>query len=300
MEKYYQYGEVSLTVVKRLNKKKVFLLLVIVLLLLLLLLLFVSNINRKMADIQEESELAELEDTNETLITEENIEETIPKLPILTQLGRENMQNIYKSNEKIAYITFDDGPSSNITPQILNILDQYKIKATFFVLGCNVVRYPNIVKQEYESGHYIANHGYSHAYDSVYSSAQSVLDEYVRTQQSIRDAIGIQEYCCHLFRFPGGTGGTKYRKVKNEAKQLLSDNDVLYIDWNALTNDSVGKPTEESIINDLISTVGTKNSVVILMHDNASKQLTANMLPKVLDYLIEQGYSFKNFYDVIM
>lgn len=313
MNNYYQYEEISLTVVKRLNKKKVFVLLLIILFILLMILLYVFNIHKKMLEINNDNDYAVIGDNNENnindttntnnvnIIAEAKAEkETVNKLPVLTQTGRNNMENIYITNEKVAYLTFDDGPSANITPQILSILDEYQIKATFFVLGCNVVRYPDLVKQEYQKGHYIANHGYSHAYDSIYSSPQMVLDEYIRTEGAIREAIGISEYSSHLFRFPGGTGGKKYSTVKAQAKQLLSDNDILYIDWNSLTNDSVGRPTEESIIRDLVSTVGNKNSVVILMHDAASKQLTASMLPHVLNYLIEQGYTFKTFYDVIM
>ncbi len=310
MVNYYGYDEVSLTVIKRLNKKKVFGLLLIILFILLMILLYVFNVHRKMLKVKEENQYANIDNSNtnndeqtpnqETIAEEEvNIANTV-NLPKLTQIGRENMNNIYTTNEKIAYITFDDGPSQNITPQILNILDQYKIKATFFLLGRNVARYPNLVKQEYETGHYIANHGYSHEYDTIYASAQTVLDEYRKTEQLIRTVIGQEKYCSHLFRFPGGSGGKKYRDVKTEAKQLLSDNDILYIDWNSLTNDSVGKPTQESIMNNLISTVGTKNSVVILMHDAATKQLTADMLPQVLNYLIQQGYTFKTFYDIIM
>lgn len=311
MVNYYGYEEVSLTVMKKLNKKKVFGLLLIILFILLIIFLYVFNIHKKMLKVKEENQYANVENRDsindeqtpnqETIVEEEttNIANTA-NLPKLTQVGRENMNNIYATNEKIAYITFDDGPSQNITPQILNILDQYKIKATFFLLGRNVARYPSLVKQEYETGHYIANHGYSHEYNTIYASAQTVLEEYTKTEQLIRTVIGQEEYCSHLFRFPGGSGGKKYRNVKTEAKQLLSDNDILYIDWNSLTNDSVGKPTQESIMNDLISTVGTKNSVVILMHDAATKQLTADMLPQVLNYLIEQGYTFKTFYDIIM
>ncbi len=303
----YEYEEVSLTVVKRLNKKKVFGLLVIILLILLIILLYVFNIHKKMLavkeqDINDSEIINEGDSPKQEIIDEKQESENIinnTKLPQLTQTGIENMNNIYVTNEKIAYITFDDGPSQNITPQILSILEQYNIKATFFVLGCNVARYPNLVKQEYETGHYIANHGYSHSYDAIYSSPQMVLDEYTKTEQLIRTVIGQEEYCSHLFRFPGGSGGKKYRDVKAQAKQLLADNGILYIDWNSLTNDSVGKPTEESIMNSLITTVGTKNSVVILMHDAASKQLTANMLPQILNYLIEQGYTFKTFYDII-
>lgn len=310
MVNYYGYDEVSLTVIKRLNKKKVFGLLLIILFILLMILLYVFNVHKKMLKVKEESQYANIENSN--IINDgqtpqkDTIEEEVinidnnANLPKLTQIGRENMNNIYATNEKIAYITFDDGPSQNITPQILNILDQYKIKATFFLLGRNVARYPSLVKQEYETGHYIANHGYSHEYNSIYTSAQTVLEEYTKTEQLIRTVIGEEKYCSHLFRFPGGSGGKKYKDVKTEAKQLLSENDILYIDWNSLTNDSVGKPTPESIMSNLVSTVGTKNSVVILMHDAATKQLTADMLPQVLNYLIEQGYTFKTFYDVIM
>lgn len=318
MKNYYQYEEISLVVTKKLNKKKVFCLLLIVLFILLMILLYVFSVHKKMLEISSENEHANIVENNQASTENNNIEEDnkevvsdvniiaeakdvpIKKLPVLTEEGRQNMQNIYVTNEKVAYLTFDDGPSANITPQILKILDEYQIKATFFVLGCNVARYPHIVKQEYDTGHYIANHGYSHAYDSIYSNPQVVLDEYVTTEGLVREAIGVNEYSSHLFRFPGGSGGKKYATVKAQAKQLLSDNNILYIDWNSLTNDSVGRPTEESIIRDLVSTVGNKNSVVILMHDAASKQLTASMLPHVLNYLIQQGYKFKTFYDVIM
>ena len=267
MINYYGYEEVSLTVMKKINKKKVFCLLLIILFILLMIFLYVFNMHKKMLEVKEENEYSNIENSNivnETEVIDQNTINEQPetenitnmaRLPKLTQAGRENLNNIYNTNEKIAYITFDDGPSQNITPQILNILDQYKIKATFFVLGRNVARYPNLVKQEYET----------------------------KTEQLVRTVIGEDEYCSHLFRFPGGSGGKKYRNVKTEAKQLLSDNDILYIDWNSLTNDSVGKPTEESIMSNLVSTVGTKNSVVVLMHDAATKQLTANMLPQILN-----------------
>ena len=147
MENYYQYEEISLSVVKKLNKKKVFFLLLIVLFILLMILLYVFNIQRKMskinnyasmrdntANMQTENNSFNNLNNNGTIIAEAKSEiEKENKLPVLTQVGRNNMQNIYVTNEKIAYITFDDGPSSNITPQILNILDEYQIKATFFV-----------------------------------------------------------------------------------------------------------------------------------------------------------------------
>ena len=102
-----------------------------------------------------------------------------------------------------------------------------------------------------------------------------------------------------MFRFPGGSAGGKYKKVKNEAKTLLEQNDIAYVDWNSLTNDSVGKPTYDSLIKDLKITSNGKNKIVVLMHDTGAKQLTADTLTEIIQYLKEQGYCFKNFYDIM-
>lgn len=228
-------------------------------------------------------------------------EEKKPNLPVYSENARNRMQNIYveEGEEKVVYLTFDDGPSSNITPQILQILESENVKATFFVLGSRAELYPELVKQEYETGHYIANHGYSHNYKAIYSSPEAVLNEYNTTEEIIRQAIGNGDYSSHLFRFPGGSSGGKYVKVKNAAIELLDQNNVAHINWNSLTSDAVGTPTQESIISSLISTAEGKNKVVVLMHDSGTKQLTADMLPHVIAYFRDNGYAFKNFYDIM-
>ena len=310
MKDFYGYEELGITVVKKLNKKKLAIVIgiFVAFIVLITIFIYVLHINKKMTElenqeIEENTENenlmqieTELEEQEEIVVQEEKNQ---IKLPEYTEIAKERIANIYKSEEKIAYLTFDDGPSPNITPQILEVLDNYNIKATFFLLGVNAERYPNLVKEEYQKGHYIGNHGYSHVYDRIYSSAQSVIDEYNRAEQAIRNAIEIQEYEGHLFRFPGGSVGTKYRAIKNEAKVLLEGNNIAYVDWNALTNDSVGTPTEDSIMQNLINTTENKNSVVILMHDASTKQLTADKLPWVIEYLTQQGYEFRNFYDIM-
>lgn len=199
------------------------------------------------------------EEKQEEVSVEEEQKNT--KIPVYTEEAKERMKHIYEwaeGEEKIAYLTFDDGPSENITPQILETLKNEEVKATFFVLGSRVELRPDLVKREYEEGHYIANHGYSHVYTSVYSSAQAVLDEYNNAENKIKEAIGKEEYSSHLFRFPGGSEGGKYGKVKNSAKSLLEENNISFINWNALTNDAVGKPTHESIVQDLKITSNRK------------------------------------------
>ncbi len=246
------------------------------------------------------------ESDNVTDINEPNkeIEETKEmknKIPIYTELGRENMKNVYTSTKenKRVFLTFDDGPSSNITPLILDLLKENNIKATFFTLGSRVNQNPEIVKREYQEGHYIANHGYSHVYSSIYSSKESLLDEYNKTEDAIRNAIGIPEYSSHLFRFPGGSTGGKYDKVKREYKKILGEQNVFYVDWNCLNEDSSGNRTKEQLVEFIKKYSANKNSVVVLMHDAGDKILTYETLQEVIDYFRENGYEFYNFYNVI-
>lgn len=219
-------------------------------------------------------------------------------LPAYSEEGKQRLQNIYTSGEKAVYLTFDDGPSKSVTPLILDLLKQENVKATFFVLGSRVELNPNIVKRTYEEGHYIANHGYSHIYGNIYSSKEAVLEEYNKTNQAIQNAIG-RPYNCHLFRFPGGSNGGKYRLLKSEAKTLLEENQIGCIDWNALSQDAAGAKTTEALLENVKATVGEKNTVVILMHDSGDKILTYEVLPQVIAYLREKGYAFKNFYNIM-
>lgn len=212
----------------------------------------------------------------------------------------ENVDEIYNGEEgKRVFLTFDDGPSISVTPHILDTLKKYNIKATFFVLGNRVSDNAELIKREYNEGHYIANHGYSHRYDKIYASSKNVLKEYNKTEQEIKKALGDENYSSNLFRFPGGSIGGEYDKIKEKAKIDLKRNQIAYLDWNALTNDAAGAYTKEKIIKNLKKTVGNKNNVVVLMHDAPDKILTYETLEDIIKYLQEKGYSFKNMYDLM-
>lgn len=231
---------------------------------------------------------------------EQSIENmSLGQIPVYSENAKRKMKEIYKTEEKIAYLTFDDGPSQTVTPQILDLLKQENIKVTFFVLGVRVKANPELVKREYQEGHYIANHGYSHSYEKIYQNVDSVLSEYQKTEKLIRQAINVEEYESHLFRFPGGSTGGKYAKVKAEARKELNKQNISYIDWNALTSDAAGANTKEKILKNLKNSIKGKNSVVILMHDSSNKILTYEALPEIIQYLREQGYSFDNFYSIM-
>ena len=210
------------------------------------------------------------------------------------------IENIYNGKEgKRVFLTFDDGPSKDVTPHILDILDKYNIKATFFVLGNRVKMYPDIVKQEYEAGHYIANHGYSHKYSSIYKNVDSILKEYNKTEQAIREALGDETYSSNLFRFPGGSKGGPYEKIKKKARKELKEYGIAYLDWSALTYDAEGAKTKKEILSNLKETINGWNNVVILMHDAADKKITYETLEDVIKYLKKEGYEFKNIYDLM-
>lgn len=218
---------------------------------------------------------------------------------IVSTKEMEEIKYIYKPEEKRVFLTFDDGPSKKVTVPILDLLKQENIKATFFVLGSRAELYPEIVKRAYEEGHYIANHGYSHEYTQIYDSALSVLEEYNKTNQVVKNAIGNTMYNTNIFRFPGGSVGGKYHDVKEEAKALLEQKNIASVDWNALNGDAEGIKTEQGLFERLKETILNKNSLVILMHDAADKIKTYNALPQVIEYLRQQGYEFKTFYDIL-
>ena len=206
--------------------------------------------------------------------------------------------NLMNGDEKIAYLTFDDGPTLKSTPKVLDILSEENVKATFFVIGKHVKEHPEIVKRAYDEGHYIANHGYSHHNDKLYASANSFINEILSTDVEITRAIGIENYSSHVFRFPNGYMASSYKTKKQEYAEFLSDIDYTYIDWNALNKDSEKKYSNAGLLNNLKESSKNKGTLVILMHDTSDVNETHLVLKDSIQYLKEQGYIFQNFYDL--
>ncbi len=208
------------------------------------------------------------------------------------------IRNLTNGKEKIAYLTFDDGPSVLVTPKILDILKEENIKATFFVIGKYVENHPEIVKRAYAEGHYIANHGYSHNNNVLYKSKESFINEIEKTDESIGKAIGIEDYCSHVFRFPNGYMSSQNKEEKKQAVKLLSQINYTYIDWNCLNNDSMKKYTNEQLLNNLKESSKNKDTLVILMHDTKDVNDSSKVLKESIDYLKSKGYKFENFYNL--
>ena len=292
----------------KLNKKKIFVLIFIMLVIIALSIYGAIKLaeyeNEKQIAIEqarlEKIRLEEERKEQERIAEEKKKEEK--RLKIENPFTEEQMQaieNIYNVEEKRVFLTFDDGPTQAVTPFVLDLLKQENIKATFFVLGNRAKVNPELIRREYEEGHYIANHGYTHKYSQIYRNSQTVLDEYNYTESCIQEALGNPNYHSKVFRFPGGSQGGYYKTIKSNAKQFLRQNGIVSLDWNALSRDAEGARTKEAILQSVIETVADKKSVVILMHDSSDKILTYETLPDVIKYLRDNGYVFKTLYDIL-
>ena len=254
-----------------------------------------NNTKLVAANINEQDEI----NSNTVQTSNQNTNELLQHNEFDTNKFINVIDNIYNGEEgKRVFLTFDDGPTKEVTPHILDILKKYDIKATFFVLGTYVNKNPEIVKRAYEEGHYIANHGYSHKYNSIYKSVDTVIEEYNKTEQIIREALDNTNYSSHLFRFPGGSHGGPHETIKKEARKKLKEEGIAYLDWSALTYDAIGVNSKEKILENLKTTIKGWNNVVVLMHDAPDKKITYESLDDVINYLQKEGYSFKNIYDL--
>lgn len=211
----------------------------------------------------------------------------------------EQILKYMQKDRKVAYLTFDDGPSKKETKKIIEILKEEDIKATFFVIGKNVKEHPDIVKLAYEEGHYIANHGYSHDNSKLYKNSESFVDEIKNTDIEIAKAIGVTNYSSRLFRFPNGYMSSIYKKQKKWAANKLGELGYFYIDWNCLNKDSEIKISNGELVNNLKKTSKDKNILIILMHDTGDVNCTSDVLKESIEYLKEEGYEFRNMYDFV-
>lgn len=312
--------EFALVTKPQLNKKKVFLIVGIILAAIIIVSVIIFSTSNKESTSGEDVALKSGENIKNVSIEnneQEHSEEEQTQAPIVLELPEHDIneiknsflpqpnenakaliKDIYYSDEKQVYLTFDDGPSKDITPQILDILKSYDVKATFFVLGARVELYPDTLKREFSEGHYIANHGYSHKYSQIYENKDTVFQEYIDCENSIKRALGREDYNSYLFRFPGGSSGGHYASIKAEARELFDSYGIAYTNWNCLTGDAENKKTKEACIQEMINTKADQNSIILLMHDANDKQQTVDALPEIIEYYKNEGYTFKNFYEI--
>lgn len=191
-------------------------------------------------------------------------------------------------SDKIIYLTFDDGPSDRVTPKILDTLKEENVPATFFIVGEQAINRKRLVKREYDEGHTVAVHSFSHRYGEIYSSAKALMDDITKCNDLICSITG--EYS-HIYRFPGGSFN-----LGRELIQAVTESGLYYVDWNASFRDSeIPRPTPRSLYKAALSTVSNPRRVVMLAHDSTDKSATAEALAEVIRHFKDKGYSFARF-----
>ncbi len=200
----------------------------------------------------------------------------------------------HSSLDKVCYLTFDDGPSTQVTPVILDILKQNGVKATFFV-NKKGSKFDYLYKRIVNEGHTIGNHTATHTYETVYTNLAGFMKEFDDLQQHVYKLTGKYP---QVFRFPGGGSNSVHKKYNANimplAIEALEQIGVNYFDWNINSTDAdaPNQPVENII--QAATKVGNKKRVIILMHDLGSKQTTAEALPEIIRILREKGFEFRS------
>ncbi|NRT71262.1 polysaccharide deacetylase family protein [Clostridium beijerinckii] len=205
--------------------------------------------------------------------------------------------------KKVAYLTFDDGPSTTVTPQILDILKSEDVHATFFLIGKYVDKddaSKNLVKREVAEGNAIGIHSYSHDYGYLFPkgkiSLENCMSDFDKTDKALKNVLG-EDFSTRSIRFPGGqeTWSKKDLQGAEKVDKALHEKDWHQIDWNALSGDAEGthKKNADELTQEAIKSIGNREKALILMHDTYGKEETAKALPRIIEYLKQQGYEFK-------
>lgn len=178
------------------------------------------------------------------------------------------------------YLTFDDGPSSN-TGRILDILAEYDVKATFFVVGKEEEKYQALYNRIVEEGHTLAMHSYSHKYNEIYQSVDSFAADLSQLQEFLYDTTGVW---CRYYRFPGGSSNTVSSVDMHDLIAYLDEQDMSYFDWNISSGDAASTYiSPEDIIRNCTGNIRDFDEAMILMHDAANKDSTVEALPALIE-----------------
>jgi len=251
----------------------------------------IYDIKAVLSETQEKYTIAleEVEHISENINSIKNIETSIVDIKkdfFDNALKYETMVSEGKGSKRIAYLTIDDGPYP-LTPAFLDVLDQYDILATFFLLGKIGNQYDQIYKRIAESGHTVANHTYSHAIrDGLYVTVDSFINDVLKQERFLYEKTGVKT---NILRFPGGSSSAlppyRYRILERLRKYNYG-----YVDWNVSAGDGAKGPTKESTYNNIINGARNKKIIVILMHDYSRPTLSS--LPLVIEQLKKDDFIF--------
>lgn len=194
-------------------------------------------------------------------------------------LSKEEESSAEPEFDKSVYLTFDDGPSSN-TNAILDILKEYDVKATFFVVGKTDEASKEAYKRIVAEGHTLGMHSYSHKYDEIYQSKESFTEDLSRLQEYLYEVTGVWS---RYYRFPGGSSNTVSKVDMQELIAWMNESGIIYYDWNTASGDAVSRQLpKDTIVENCLENLDRQSECMILMHDAADKQTTVEALPEII------------------
>ena len=194
------------------------------------------------------------------------------------------------NKKKVCYLTFDDGPSAR-TPEILDILDRYGVKATFFVVGKDTEQSRQWMKQILDGGHAIGVHSYTHTYRKIYASVEAYLDDFAKEYHIIEEATGVAP---QIFRFPGGSINAYNGHIYQEIVAEMTRRGFVYFDWNRSNGDAVRKPPAAAVLaQNALDKLGASSRVIVLMHDSKGHATTVAALPAIIEGYRDAGYTLE-------
>jgi len=192
-------------------------------------------------------------------------------------------------NGKIVYLSFDDGPGP-YTEQLLDILDKYNVKVTFFVTN-QFSDYQDMIGEAHRRGHTIAMHTYTHKFDQIYASQSAYYDDLNKIKALCEEQTGVSPT---IVRFPGGTSNTTSKNfcpgIMTALTYSLPENGYQYCDWNVDSMDAGGATTTSAVANNVISAIPNFKNSFVLQHD--TKQYSVEAVEKIVTWGLEHGYVF--------
>lgn len=202
-----------------------------------------------------------------------------------------------KTEDSTIYLTFDDGPSTEVTPSILKTLKENNIKATFFIINYknDEEDLTSLVKQELSEGHTVGIHSYTHDYAKIYTSTTAFWSDFNKLYNQLYKDTGYKAF---VSRFPGGSSNTVSRHycqgIMTTLAKEVTEKGFNYMDWNVDSTDAQGNERPVSTLVENVESELQKNrNNVVLMHDTNAKKTTAKALPQIIKYGKEHGYTFK-------
>lgn len=191
--------------------------------------------------------------------------------------------------DKVVYLTFDDGPDAENTPIILDILQENNIKATFFVVGTEVEKYPDVLKRIYNEGHAIGNHSYNHVYRELYKSVRAYMGQLHHNGEIIKNILNVRPY---ISRAPGGAAGS----FTKEYWDALKKQGYIEVGWNIESGDASFAKADKIVSNIIQQT--EKNTflwshAIVLMHGSKGHDETVKALPRIIKFYKDRGFEFR-------